>query len=341
MARLRLLVPQKALQPYSSANGEWNYAKLASVQFLTLIEDILDDEYFWPDIWRTFNNSLPIHSRYNHESWKINSIETERQVARKPNDRNKPGFNKQEHQQQQTETGQFQNRGRQNFRNRNRGGYSDRGRGANQQNNQRQIQYQQQQQQQQQPPPQQQQQQQQHAQQQQGFNNRQTAGNTRNFYNQNQQQPNYQRNYNQPQQNNQYDNRQQGATRGGPSRGSYNGRARGNRRGNFNRGGQQRRVHNVQQEDQYGLNQNHLYSSDYNTDQSFQQYALPAPVQQQQRNSQQMNQPQQQSQQPRQNQQGPQYLSQATGSKNGPPPPTAPRTMGVGVIQRASGYNNQ
>ena len=337
MTRLRLLVPHKALQQYSSANGEWNYTKLASVQFLTIMEDLLDDEYFWPDIWRTFNNTLPMHSRYNHESWKINSIEMERPASRKPNERNKPSFGKQEYQQPPNEAGQNPTRGRQNFRPRGRGNYSDRGRGAGQNQNQRPFQNQQQHQQ------QHQQSQQQQSQQQQGYNNKPSTGN-RNQYNQNPynqtQQQNYQRDYNQQQQNRQYDNRPQNSTRGGPSRGSYNGRFQGNRRGNFNRGGQQRRVHNVQQDDQYGHSQNNLYSSNYNSDQGFQQYALPTPLQQQQRGNSQMNQPQQPYQQQRQNLQGPQYLSQAN-AKNAQPPPTAPRTMGVGVIQQAYGNSNQ
>ena len=133
MSRLRLLVPHKALQQYSLANGEWDYTKLASVNFLTIIEHILDDEYFWPHIWREFNKSLPMHSRYNHESWKINSIDMDKQVSRKPNDRGKPNTNKPE-QQTPNDTGNYPNRGRNNFRGRYRSGYGDRATGGYQQN---------------------------------------------------------------------------------------------------------------------------------------------------------------------------------------------------------------
>ena len=75
MMQLQKMVPPKALQKYSSPNQLWNYKRLAKIEFLTLIGDILEDEYFWPDIWTTFNRTLPMHTKWNHESLIMNSIE--------------------------------------------------------------------------------------------------------------------------------------------------------------------------------------------------------------------------------------------------------------------------
>ena len=75
MSQLRTMVPPKALQKYSSANNDWNYNELAKVKFLTVIGHILEDEYFWPNIWNKYNKMLPRHNRYNHESWKVTSLE--------------------------------------------------------------------------------------------------------------------------------------------------------------------------------------------------------------------------------------------------------------------------
>ena len=82
MGQLRTMVPPKTLQKFSSANEVWNYNRLANIEFLTLIGDILEDEYFWPDIWYKFNGTLPRHNKYNHESWKANSLEVNRQVPK-------------------------------------------------------------------------------------------------------------------------------------------------------------------------------------------------------------------------------------------------------------------
>ena len=143
MNRLRLMVPKKALQQYSTPNGDWNYTLLATTNFMDILNGLFNDEDHWKDLWE---KDLPQPSRFNWSVYLVNSIQSNRdQNQRKDKNKNRPPPQEST---QECQTLAISGRGRNNDTPRgnynrgyqNRGGNNYRGRGANNRNNQTQYQ---------------------------------------------------------------------------------------------------------------------------------------------------------------------------------------------------------
>ena len=361
LGRLKLMVPAKVFEPYTSHDGDWDHEKLARTSFMDLMKVIKKDEQFWYlPTWKEFIKELPIHCKYNDRVFRINSLAGDSDTIQdkpidrayqnkyqnrnkdsrgrnSPNQHDKPKYHQDHQSKYKGQRSQAPYQGNQTYKT---SSFHNKGRGGQQsppyqknitqqtgsyQNQQQKNQGSQQQYQQ---GSQRQYQQGSHQQYQQGSQNKQPASN-QNYQGKDNAQPNRGRMQSKP---------------GYYNRGSGNTRGRGNQYHSRNPGHQVNAMgyDNGQPEQQTDM----FYpQTSYAPDQGQNNYRLPAPLQQHERLAAQgpqvrQQQPYQQFENPQEQYQYPRGISQAYGArpKNYHGAPTQDqRPPTVGVIQNLGG----